>query len=150
MLILVGFLFPQNLPLYQTLHLILRASLSLNYQIEAEVICTISGQSCLVLLLSENSPMVVVGLIEPPNHRTVVTFDATSDVYVAVYTWNSASGETIFDGQVSFISPLELPISKLRVSFSFRFVCGLFLLLQLLPLHNHLLTVQNLHLHLPY
>ncbi len=115
----------------------------------AEVTCTISGQSCLVLFLSENSPtsldpMVVVGFIEPPNDRTVVTLNATSDVYVVVYTWNSDSGETIFDGQVSFISRLELPISKPRVSFSF---CALFLLLQLLPLHNHLLTLRNLQLH---
>ncbi len=96
--------------------------------------------------------MVVVGCIEPPwpYDRTTVTLDATSDVYVVVYTWNSDFGETIFDGQVSFISRLELPISKSRVSFSFRFVCGLFLLLQLLPLHINLLTVQNLQLHRPY
>ncbi len=76
-----------------------------------------------MLFLSKNSPtsldaMVMIGFIEPPNNRTVVT----SDVYVVVYTWNSDSGETIFDGQVSFGSRLELPISKLRVSFSFRTV----------------------------
>ncbi len=120
----------------------------------AEVTCTISGQSCLALFQSKNSPtsldpMVVVGFIEPPNDRTVVSLDATSDVYVVVYTWNSDSGETIFDGQVSFISRLELPISKSRVNFSFRIVvCVLFMLLQLLPLHNHLLILQDLHLHL--
>ncbi len=120
----------------------------------AEVTCNTSGQRCLALFMSTNSPtsldpMVVVGFIEPPSNRTVVTLDDTSGVYVVVYTWNSDSGETIFDGQVSFISRLELPISKLRVSFSFSFkiICALFLLLQLLPLHNHLLTVRNLHLH---
>ncbi len=116
----------------------------------AEVTCNTSGQSCLALFQSETSPtsldpMVVIGFIESPNDRIVVTLDATSDVYVVVYTWNSASGETIFDGQISFISRLELPISKSRV---FRIACVLFLLLQLLPLHNHLLTVQNLHLYL--
>ncbi len=47
---------------------------------------------------------MVVGFSEPPNDRTVVSLDATSDVYVVVYTWNSDSGETIFDGQVSFIT----------------------------------------------
>ena len=107
-----------------------------------------------MLFLSKNSPtslnpMVVVGFIEPPNDRTVVSLDATSDVYVVVYTWNSASGETIFDGKVSFISRLELPTCKPRVSFSFRIACALFLLLQLLPLHNHLLTLRDLHLHRP-
>ncbi len=119
----------------------------------AEVTCNTSGQSCLALFQSNTSPtsldpMVMIGFIEPPNDRTVVTLDATSDVYVVVYTWNSASGETIFDGQVSFVSRLELPISKLRVSFSFLIVCVLFLLLQLLPLHNHLLILRDLHLHL--
>ncbi len=103
-----------------------------------------------MLFQSTNSPtsldpMVVVGFIEPPNDRTVVTLDATSDVYVVVYTWNSASGETIFDGQVSFSSQFELPTSKSRVCFNFRIV---FILLQLLPLHNHLLTLRDIHLHL--
>ena len=114
----------------------------------AEVTCTTSGQSCLALFLSPTSPTsldpMVVGFIEPPNDRTVVTLDATSDVYVVVYTWNSDSGETIFDGKVSFISQLELPISKPRVCFSFRIICTL---LQLLPLPNHLLTVLDLQLH---
>ncbi|XP_064391205.1 uncharacterized protein LOC135339015 isoform X3 [Halichondria panicea] len=83
----------------------------------AEVTCTISDQSnCLVLVLSTKSPtsldpMVVIGFIEPPNDRTTVTLNATSDVYVVVYTWNSDSDETIFDGQVSFISRLEQPTS---------------------------------------
>ena len=63
--------------------------------------------------------MVMIGFIEPPNDRTTVTLNATSDVYVVVYTWNSDSGETIFDGKVSFVSQLELPTSKPRVSFSF-------------------------------
>ncbi len=63
--------------------------------------------------------MVVVGFIEPPNDRTVVSLDATSDVYVVVYTWNGDSGETIFDGKVSFIDQLELRTSKPRVSFRF-------------------------------
>ena len=94
----------------------------------AEVTCTTTGQSCLALFLSKTSstsldPMVVVSFIEPPNGRTTVTLNATSDVYVVVYTWNSDSGETIFDGKVSFISQLELPTSKPRVSFSFRIVC---------------------------
>ncbi len=119
----------------------------------AVVSCNTSGLSCLALFQSKTSPtsldpMVMIGFIEPPNNRTVVTLDATSDVYVVVYTWNSDSGETIFDGQVSFTSRLELPISKLRVSFSFRIVCVLFFLLQLLPLHNHLLILRDLHLHL--
>ncbi len=48
-------------------------------------------------------------VFEPPNDRTVVSLDATSDVYVVVYTWNSDSGETIFDGQVS-LSRLELAV----------------------------------------
>ncbi len=83
----------------------------------AEVTCNTSGLSCLVLFLSKNSPtsldpMVMIGFIEPPDDRTVVTLDATSDVYVVVYTWNSDSGETIFDGQVSFITQFELPTSK--------------------------------------
>ncbi|XP_064391453.1 uncharacterized protein LOC135339303 [Halichondria panicea] len=77
----------------------------------AEVTCTITGQSCLALFQSTNSPtsldpMVMIGFIEPPNDRTTVTLDATSDIYVVVYTWNSDSSETIFDGKVSFISPL--------------------------------------------
>ena len=55
---------------------------------------------------------IVVGFIEPPNDRTIVTLNATSTVYVVVYTWNSDSDETIFDGQVSFISRLEQPTSK--------------------------------------
>ncbi len=119
----------------------------------AEVTCNTSGLSCLALFQSKNSPtsldpMMMIGFVEPPNDRTVVSLDATSDVYVVVYTWNSDSGDTIFDGQVSFITQFELPTSKSRVNFSFRIVCVLFLLLQLLPLHNHLLTVQNLHLYL--
>ncbi len=100
----------------------------------AEVTCTATGQSCLALFPSTNSPTsldsMVVGFIEPPNDRTTVTLNATSDVYVVVYTWNSDSGETIFDGKVSFVSQLELPTSKPRVSFSFRIVCALFFLLQ--------------------
>ncbi len=120
----------------------------------AVVTCNTSGQSCLALFQSKNSPtsldpMMMIGFIEPPNDKTVVSLNATSDVYVVVYTWNSDSGETIFDGQVSFISRLELPISKSRVNFSFRIVCVLFMLLQRLPLHNHLLTLRDLHLHLP-
>ncbi len=114
----------------------------------AVVTCNTSGQSCLALFLSTTSlDQMVVGFINSSSDRT--TLNSTFDVfmYVVVYTWNSASGETIFDGQVSFISRLELPISKLRVSFSFRIACVLFLLLQLLPLHNHLLTVRNLHRH---
>ncbi len=78
--------------------------------------CTTTGQSCLALFQSKTSstsldPMVV-GFIEPPNDRTTVTLSTTSDVYVVVYTWNSDSGGTIFDGKVSFISQLELPTSK--------------------------------------
>ena len=70
-----------------------------------------------MLVLSTKSPtsldpMVVIGFIEPPNDRNTVTLNATSDVYVVVYTWNSDSDETIFDGQVSFISRLEQPTSK--------------------------------------
>ncbi|XP_064391808.1 uncharacterized protein LOC135339586 [Halichondria panicea] len=89
----------------------------------AEVTCTTTGQSCLALFQSKTSPtsldpMVMIGFIEPPNDRTTVTLNATSDVYVVVYTWNSDSGETIFDGKVSFISQVELPTSKPRVSFS--------------------------------
>ncbi|XP_064391591.1 uncharacterized protein LOC135339430 isoform X9 [Halichondria panicea] len=82
----------------------------------AEVTCTTSGQSCLALFQSKTSLdlMVVVGFIEPPNDRTVVSLDATSDVYVVVYTWNSDSGETIFDGKVSFIDQLELRTSPPR------------------------------------
>ncbi len=73
-----------------------------------------------MLFQSKTSPtfldlMVMIGLVEPPNNRTTVTL-TTSDVYVVVYTWNSDSGETIFDGKVSFISQLELPTSKPRVS----------------------------------
>ena len=94
----------------------------------AEVTCTTTGQSCLALFQSKTSPtsldpMVMIGFIEPPNDRTTVTLSTTSDVYVVVYTWNSDSGETIFDGKVSFVSQLELPTSKPRVSFSFRIVC---------------------------
>ena len=89
----------------------------------AEVTCTTTGQSCLALFQSKTSPtsldpMVMIGFIESPNDRTTVTLNATSDVYVVVYTWNSDSGETIFDGKVSFISQVELPTSKPRVSFS--------------------------------
>ncbi len=86
--------------------------------------CTTSGQSCLALFQSKTSLdlMVVVGFIEPPNDRTVVSLDGTSYVYVVVYTWNSDSGETIFDGKVSFIDQLELRTSKPRVSFSFRII----------------------------
>ncbi|XP_064390944.1 uncharacterized protein LOC135338765 isoform X4 [Halichondria panicea] len=81
-----------------------------------EVTCTTSGQSCLALFQSKTSPtslnpMVMISLNEPPNDRTTVTLNTTSDVYVVVYTWNSDSGETIFDGKVSFISQLELPTS---------------------------------------
>ncbi len=83
-------------------------------------------------------PMVMIGFIEPPNDRTTVTLDATSDIHVVVYTWNSDSSETIFDGKVSFIS-------KPRVSFSFKIVCVLFFLLQVLSLHEYL-TVQSLDL----
>ncbi|XP_064391481.1 uncharacterized protein LOC135339333 isoform X2 [Halichondria panicea] len=80
----------------------------------AEVTCTTTGQSCLALFQSKTSPtsldpMVMIGFIESPNDRTTVTLNATSDVYVVVYTWNSDSGETIFDGKVSFISQVELP-----------------------------------------
>ncbi|XP_064391038.1 uncharacterized protein LOC135338866 isoform X3 [Halichondria panicea] len=82
----------------------------------AEVTCTISGHSCLALFQSKTSPtsptsldQVVVGFIKPSNNRTIVPLNATSDVYAVVYTWNSDSGETIFDGKVSFISELELP-----------------------------------------
>ena len=61
--------------------------------------------------------MVVVGFIEPPNDRTVVTLDATSDVYVVVYTWNSDSGETIFDGQAKMVRyPSVVHWSYLSVS----------------------------------
>ncbi len=86
----------------------------------AEVTCTTSGQSCLALFQLKISPtsldpMVVVGFIEPPNVKTIVTLNTTSDVYVVVYTWNSDSGETIFDGKVSFISQLDLPTGKSRV-----------------------------------
>ncbi len=86
----------------------------------AEVTCTTTGQSCLALFQSKTSPtsldpMVMIGLLEPPNNRTVVILNTTSDVYVVVYTWNSDSRETIFDGKVSFISQLELPTSKPRV-----------------------------------
>ena len=88
----------------------------------AEVTCNTSGQSCLALFQSLDQ-MVMIGFIEPPNDRTVVTLSTTSDVYMVVYTWNSDSGETIFDGKVSFISQLELPTGKPRVSFSFRIVC---------------------------
>ncbi len=120
----------------------------------AEVTCTTSGYSCLALIQSKFSstsldPMVMIGLIQPPNVRTTVTLNATSDVYVVVYTWNSDSGETIFDGKVSFIRQLELPTGKSRVSLSFRIVCALSLLLQVLLLHNHLLTVQDLQLYHP-
>ncbi len=84
----------------------------------AEVTCNTSGQSCLVLFLSPTSlDQMVVGFINSSSDRT--TLNSTFDVfmYVVVYTWNSDSGETIFDGQVSFISRLELPTSKLRFSF---------------------------------
>ncbi len=113
--------------------------------------CTTTGQSCLALFQSKTSPtsldpIVMIGFIEPPNDRTTVTVNATSDVYVVVYTWNSDSGETIFDGKVSFISQLELPTGKPRVSFSFRIVCTL---LQVLPLHNHLLILLDLQFHRP-
>ena len=93
----------------------------------AEVTCTISGHSCLALFQSKTSPtsptsldQVVVGFIKPSNNRTIVPLNATSDVYAVVYTWNSDSGETIFDGKVSFISELELPTSKPRVSLKFQ------------------------------
>ena len=93
-----------------------------------------------MLVLSTKSPtsldpMVVIGFIEPPNDRTTVTLNATSDVYVVVYTWNSDSDETIFDGQVSFISRLEQPTSK---AVSELYICALFLLLQVLHFHYHL------------
>ena len=83
----------------------------------AEVTCTTSGYSCLALFQSKISPtsldpMVMIGFIEPPNDRTTVTLNATAYVYVVVYTWNSNSGETIFDGKVSFIGQLELPTGK--------------------------------------
>ncbi len=116
----------------------------------AEVTCTTLGQSCLVLFLSTTSlDQMVVGFINSSSDRT--TLNSTFDVfmYVVVYTWNSDSRETIFDGKVSFISRLELPTCKPRVSFSFRIACALFLLLQLLPLHNRLLTLRDLHLHRP-
>ncbi len=119
----------------------------------AEVTCTTTGQSCLALFQSKTSPtsldpMVMIGFIEPPNDRTTVTLNATSDVYVVVYTWNSDSGETIFDGKVSFISQLELPTGKPRVSFSFRIVCFI-LAIAGPPLHNHLLILLDLQLYHP-
>ena len=74
------------------------------------VTCPDVSLNCLVLVKSttDSTDRVNVGHINTSN-RTVVLSPGATDVFVAVYTWNSI--ESIFTGKLSLISQLKVPAS---------------------------------------
>ena len=81
------------------------------------VTCPDMNLNCLVLVQSTNSPdQVCVGYINYSDPDRTATFTPeTTDVsvVVVVYTWRG--GESIFSGQLSHVSQLELPTSEFGV-----------------------------------
>ena len=84
-----------------------------------EVTCPDESLNCLVLVWSttDNPGQVHVSHINSDDDRTVVLSPGTTDMPVlniAVFTWKK--GESIFSGQLSFISQLESLPSKCETS----------------------------------